>query len=507
MLYDLIDSLNQAEKRHFKIDAVKQRANNNYIKLFSIIEKQTMRGKGYDEKIIRTHFKGEKFLNQLPVAKNYLYNAILKNLRFYYSDYQSNEVEGLIQEAVLLFDRGLASQFKKHLEKAKKMAKEYEMFPQYLTILSLKRSQVFLYPNPEKLINEINEEEIKYLKIIDLRRQLVNLNFLVFQKYMTEGIVKSDSQLNSLMSMMKDPILRTKEFADVYTITFQQCNILAAFGKVTANYELLYKTDKRKFQEAMKFPVLTSINIADYIFTLNDYLHSCCKAKRFSEAEENLFRLEKYSKAPKIPRDAQRFAFMFFNLVKLNLCIAKAEFKEGLMAIKNINIRMAELKPYMPESELLFFHLRIAVCLFGDQKYKECLEILNQAYDIKDGKREDFHSQIRILTLVVHYELKNYDYLEHIILSSKYYLTKRKYYYKAEEVSLSFFRKHLLEPLAQNEVSAIFRKFKDELSKAAQSPFEKNAFNYFNIFLWIDSKIKQTSFMEIAKKDYKNSSI
>src|SRR5688500_17153020 len=97
-LLQLIKSLDQTEKRYFKIFAtmhVKGSDDNKYVKLFDAIDKQNE----YNEEQIREQFKDEKFLIQLHVAKNYLYNIILKSLRLYHSEKSKlNELMDLLRD-------------------------------------------------------------------------------------------------------------------------------------------------------------------------------------------------------------------------------------------------------------------------------------------------------------------------------------------------------------------------------------------------------------------------
>ena len=81
-LFNLIKSLSKGEKQYFKkfssIHTGKE--NHYYMRLYDEIEKQTENGV-YDEEKIKKTFAGEKFVKQLHVTKNYLFNAILRSLK------------------------------------------------------------------------------------------------------------------------------------------------------------------------------------------------------------------------------------------------------------------------------------------------------------------------------------------------------------------------------------------------------------------------------------------
>ena len=139
-LFQLIKSLDQSEKRYFKVFAtmhIKGSDDNKYVKLFDAIDNQDE----YSESEIRKQFANEKFLNQLHVAKNYLYNTILKSLRLYYSEKSKlNELMDTLRDVQILYDKSLFRQCIKHLEKAKKIAYAYEKYAQILAILDWEKT-------------------------------------------------------------------------------------------------------------------------------------------------------------------------------------------------------------------------------------------------------------------------------------------------------------------------------------------------------------------------------
>ena len=122
-LFQLIKSLTKSEKGYFKkINSIHIRGEkNNYMRLFEAIDRQ----EAFDEHKIILQFKGDAFTNQLSVAKNYLYNLILKSLEQYYSSINS-ELRSLLNQIEILFNKKLFKQAEKILERAKKTAQKYE---------------------------------------------------------------------------------------------------------------------------------------------------------------------------------------------------------------------------------------------------------------------------------------------------------------------------------------------------------------------------------------------
>src|SRR5688572_2984765 len=109
-LFELIRSMNQSEKRYFKIYSSRHiiGEKNIYVRLFDEFNRQAISGKKYDEEKIKRRFKGEQFTEKFYSTKNYLYNSVLKSLVSFYSDReQSTKVSELIEGAAVLFKKSM----------------------------------------------------------------------------------------------------------------------------------------------------------------------------------------------------------------------------------------------------------------------------------------------------------------------------------------------------------------------------------------------------------------
>ena len=125
-LFTLIKAMTKDEKRYFKNFAKSEGgANLNYIKLFDAIARQ----REYNEVKIRRKFRGEKFMRQLSVAKNYLYHLLLKSLaNFHAKKSAEDEILQGLRYTQILYDKKLAALAQKQIHKIKQTAIEHEFF-------------------------------------------------------------------------------------------------------------------------------------------------------------------------------------------------------------------------------------------------------------------------------------------------------------------------------------------------------------------------------------------
>lgn len=154
-LFELIDSMSKAEKRHFKLYSSFQSGSKNYVELFSFIDRQV----AYNEDKIRKRFEGEKFLIQLHVTKNYLYKLILKSLESLHQNKSVKaQVPSLVNRISILSERELYNQAAKLLKKAMKMASEQELLTDLLKLYQLKGKIDLELMKPARL-KDVREED------------------------------------------------------------------------------------------------------------------------------------------------------------------------------------------------------------------------------------------------------------------------------------------------------------------------------------------------------------
>ncbi|MCC7431748.1 hypothetical protein IT568_12980, partial [bacterium] len=155
-LFQLIKSLSQSEKRHFKLFASKYEGQGKkYLKLFDAIDLQ----ENYNEtKLLET----EKYLkpSQLPNLKNYLCQLILKSMRIYgFEKSVSSQLLGYWNDASFLFEKGFYTQCKEIITKSKKIARQHEKYWELFAFLTLEKNVA----NKNELI-EISDEELLTLE-------------------------------------------------------------------------------------------------------------------------------------------------------------------------------------------------------------------------------------------------------------------------------------------------------------------------------------------------------
>src|SRR5687767_2499057 len=135
-LFVLVKNLTKQEKIYFRTMAGKKTGDKKYILLFDVLENQ----KSHDEKRLREKLKGERFLKQLPVVKNYLYKAILRSLRSFHDGQKLEaQLRREIRNVEILYEKGLFIQCSRIVTRLYKIAMTKEMPMKLLEILNWKK--------------------------------------------------------------------------------------------------------------------------------------------------------------------------------------------------------------------------------------------------------------------------------------------------------------------------------------------------------------------------------
>ncbi|MCZ6521568.1 MAG: hypothetical protein O6848_08755, partial [Bacteroidetes bacterium] len=146
------------------------------------------------------------------------------------------------------------------------------------------------------------------------------------------------------------------------------------------------------------------------------------------------------------------------------------------------------------------FNFQIAYFYFADSNYSQSLEYLNKILNEKETERTDIYTYTRILNLMVHYELKNYDLIEYLYQSTKRYLNKKNRLYNFEKAILEFF-KNVSQTNNENAISKL-KNLKKKILALDEDHSE--SLDYINILVWIQSKLNRRPFIKLIQEYQKN---
>jgi hypothetical protein len=186
-LFQLVRSLEKSEKRHFKLYIKRSSSNENLkiIQLFDALDKM----QEYDEKILLKKLRPVT-KPQLANLKSHLYKQLLASLRLLKTSVNIDlQLSELLDNARVLYYKGLKLQSFKMLEKAKDLAKANHKYNFLAQVISLEKKIETLHITRSSLEKtELLATEAADISVhIDNVIKLSNLALLLYRWYVQNG--------------------------------------------------------------------------------------------------------------------------------------------------------------------------------------------------------------------------------------------------------------------------------------------------------------------------------
>lgn len=502
-LFRLIRSLSPAEKRYFRIFIRgKTDRNSKYLQLFDLLAGQEC----FDEtslksKIYEKQVPGEKKYSEL---KSYLYHLILKSLQAF--DEQQSvrfKLNDLMEGVMVLFKRGHYDDCRDLLQKAAKVARQYEDFGAQLDIIRWEKQLAytrididFLHKKLEQLQYEEDQALQQLRNASEYRKAFFQVYTSNFKREATQRNPNNDHQKPGITAQeaFRDPDLATSHTSRV--LYYRSLNI---YYYTTAQYEAFYESGKKLLYLLESQSHFLKENLADYIATLSNLILSCGLLHRHEEVR---IYLQKLHDLTPITEDDRRKIHRQYYTNLFALCCFTGEFEEARQEMTRCQHMAEELSAQDYETASFYFQY-CSIC-FGCGDFNGALDYLNLwLSQPRSVEREDLQSLARILSLVLHYEMGNLLLLESLTRSAARYLQKKNRYLEMERRFIHFIHDLMRAP-SQHELGLRFQKMKEDLP---QLPGYKILLQTFDLEAWLNSKIKGQTFAAAVQEKWRNTTI
>ncbi|TXI87721.1 MAG: hypothetical protein E6Q37_01555 [Crocinitomicaceae bacterium] len=504
-LFKLVKSLSKSEKRFFKLSSSLQSGDKNYLKIFDAIEKQSV----YDEEALKVEFKNETFIKHLPSEKNHLYKLILKSLRSFYSEQSvSSLLKQEIKNVEILFNKALYKECEKFVSRAKEIAAENEKFYYWFELISWQKKLLEeAYEEGEfstNLDKLVEEEEMVIAKLRNLAEYQVvysKIN-LIFR---SGGFTRNEQEREVVESIADYHLIKGKNTA-LSTRATSMCYYIKGLCAATVrNYEDSFQFFNKTRTILDNNPKIKEGSPQRYVMTLFHLLRCYIDNKDFENAKSlivDLRALVGKKGFNSVDITVRIFANSYNQ--ELNLLHAMGDMQKAVNLIPEIDAGKVAFEDKISKEQEVILLYNKAYSYFGVGEYKKALSFLNEVLnDNEQNLRQDIYSFTRLLNLVVHYELENYDFLEYVIKSTNRYLSKYKRDYKIEDVLIKYIRK-LSKVTNQNAALDIFESMSQEVNSLMLDHQERVVLEFFNVPAWIHSKLNKMTFSESVKILLKN---
>ena len=503
-LFHLIKSLTKSEKRFFKLSSSIQSGDKNYFKLFDFIDSQS----AYDEQKLKEHFKKERFIKHLPSEKNHLYKLILKSLRQFYGEQSASSIlKQEIKNIEILYDKALHKEATKFLKRAKKLAHEHEEFYFLIELISWEKvltEESYESGDFDVDLNIIIEEETT---VIEKLRNLAEYHILysrINAVFRSDGFTKNEDQRKTVDEIANHQLIKGKNTAlsrRAASICYYIQGLCAATNR---DFEVSYEKFNRVRQILDDNPKIKVDLAQRYVLTLFHLMQSYLNEKDFKMAHQMIEQIKGLK--GKKGFNTLHLTLRINNILltdQMNLFNIQGEFDKALAVFEDGYKENKELIERSSKEHQIKFYFNAAYTLFAVSDYKNALQFINLILnDNEQQLRQDIYSFSRILNLLLHFELTNYDYLEYSSNSAIRYLNKTKRDHQIEKVFIKQIKK-IAKTATQLETIPIYEETLTQINTLLEDENEQVILDYIDVVSWLKSKITGEAFTDLVKKELK----
>ena len=501
-LFLLVHSLEKAEKRYFKL-YIKRNSSNSELKivqLFDVLDKM----EDYDEQIILKRMKGIT-KTQLTNLKTHLNKQLLASLRLLkLNENVDLQLSEHLDEARILYNKGLKIQALRILEKAKELARANQKINTLVQIISLEKKIETLHitrSSTEKT-ERLAEEALQISSHIDRVTRLSNLALLLYRWYVLNGHARNKEDEKDIKEFFKSYLPADMSAVNGFYEKLYLYQSYCWYAFIRQDFLMYYRYSQKWIDLYEEDPQMISVETGHYVKGMHNLLNSHFDLRNFQLFELTLKQFEKFAASP-IANEHDNFrthTSIYINSARINQHLMKGTFKEALAIIPSIEEKLTEYSLFVDRHRILVFNYKFASLYFGAGNYDRAIDYLLKIINGPIDLRIDLQCYARLLHLMCHYELKNYDLIESLTKSVYRFMAKMKNLTQAEEEIFRFLKNSFSQP--PSSLKPELEKLLHNIKHLEKSRHETRAFAYLDIISWIESKVYNKTMGDIIYNKY-----
>jgi hypothetical protein len=504
-LYQLVHSLEKAEKRNFKLYIKRSSAKEDLkiIQLFDALDKLPE----YDEKLLLKKMPSvEK--PQLANLKTHLYKQLLASLRLLKStesvELQMNEQ---LDYARILYNKGLFQQSLKMLEKARELARANQKynFLSQVTSLEKKIETLHITRSMQDKVDALAVEAIEVSEHIFTVSKLSNLALQLYSWYIKNGHARNEKDEAGVKEFFKKNL---PPDADTHTGFYERLYLYQSYvwyAFIRQDFLMYYRYSQKWMDIFDEDPTMKRVETGHYIKSMHNLLNAHFDLRNYKQFDITLKALEEFAESP-VASQHDNFrihTFVYITSAKINQHLITGTFKEGLKLVPYIEEKLKEYHLHIDRHRVLVFNYKVAMLYFGSGDYDTSIDYLQKIIHTNVDLRYDLQCYARLVHLMCHYELGNDEIIEHLIKSVIRFMAKMENLTVVEEEMFRFLRTSF--NVSPRKIKPELEKLLNKIKQYETNRFETRAFAYLDIISWVESKVHNKTMGDVIHEKYLNS--
>lgn len=489
-LFQLIRSLEKAEKRHFKLYIKRNSANEDLkiVQLFDAIDKQD----DYDEAALLKKLTSIQ-KTQLPNLKAHLYKQVMASLRLLKTtDTTDLQLSELLDNARVLYNKGLKHQGLRFLEKAKDIARQHHKFNFLAQVISLEKKIETLHitRTTTDTITRLTEESTEIAGHISRVSQLSNLALQLCHHYVQYGYsrnVADEREVKAYFTQNLPP--QPQQITDFYELMYLYQSYCWS-GFIRQDFLAYYRYSQKWVHLFDQEPNMKLVETGHYIKGMHTLLNAHFNLRNFKGFAQTLDRFIQWDSqnSSRVHENFRIHTQLYISAARINQLLMKGEFAEGCNLVPEIDRAISSFSLYIDVQRTTVFHYKFAMLFFGAGRYSQAIDYLQLIMDGPAELRQDLQCYARLMHLMCHYELGNDVLIDSLTRSVYRFMARMKNLTVVEEEMFRFLRKSF--GISRREIRTELEKLLGKIKHLEKNRFESRSFAYLDIISWLESKVQ-----------------
>ena len=490
LLHTIINKMTAGEKKHFKhfVSRYSSHKYSKYILLYTLIEKQTQ----YDEQKIETKLRAHGVKGKIYDHKRYLYKLLTRALcDYHFSDSAKRNVNNKLRLIEIFHSKGLIDECEQLIEKAFELSQKHELMYETLECIWWKKKIIVrkYYLDENKVKQVLELDQIWLDKVLNWKGYVD----CYLKKNKTH--VKGEANQKESILQFYESLMESDIFQNDYKTLTTRAEIMRE--NLYTYYYLYIKNDVKNFAQHAKksFHLCQSVDFfGDKYFasrSYQNYIGVCITEKNYKRANEILDEFKRLDM-----KDVEDTHFFCTTYLKLLLILRQELFSEAEKLQNNIEKGIKKFNRQLGcEYKGMLRVLMIHLFLYGYQ-YKNASKWVNQLLNDKGMDNYQWLNRARLLNMLVHFELGNYDLLESIVNSNRRFYNKQQVHNQDVDFELmitDFFEDVIYRIDHIKPLDHSWKKLLEDLVEYPEKKLNKNQTHVqirsFNWKQWVEQKI------------------
>lgn len=483
----LVNSMTKAEKRFLQLNIKMYNVNKEYQILYNLLQQPKTNAIS-----VKSAFKKQRPKSSFDISCHHLYRLIVKNLIAFESE---KDIENVLlknmQECRLLFRRNLFDDCFRQIEKSKALSLKHEKFSIFCMF---SRMELQMFNQLE--FREISEEELvkmqSKLESVSRQQRAIDNHYslynLIRHRQVNQGptcteaekIKLNDLAFNELQANIGQ--MKNSFEANKIHLLFQ-----SSYFMMTANP----KSSLKVYYELNElFELNKQLWASPPVYYLNHIQGILQNLRVFGQFDEMPYFIKRAGEISKADSKAENLVNHLVFIFESYILTDQQRYTEALHHLEKSKGKIAELQSNLPLSLYAEIVLQLAFIRYKNMLLREAMNelrpILNRGKSIHQLA---IYPSIRLFWVMIHFDLRDFEYLLYEIRSFERELGKLPGSKQSERLMLTLIKK-LINTYESKKQKLLIENSISLLGELMNNPNENLRIKSLDLIGWLNHQLK-----------------